>query len=145
MGWWRLRCKQLRLFWCNSVRKRRKSHIKVHIFWEGHKFLQNLHRRFVLCSNSQTYGEDFGNFCGLLRILIYINFSPLRANWGQGYWGGHELTLSFWRISKPNSNRRSVLTHHITNAPPDFSTFRRLCNAMSKWTLAFSIMAKKHT
>ena len=24
---------------------------KVHIFWEGHKFLWNLHCRFVLCSN----------------------------------------------------------------------------------------------
>ena len=23
---------------------------KVHIFWEGHKFLRNLHRRFVLCT-----------------------------------------------------------------------------------------------
>ena len=24
--------------------------IKVHIFWEGHKILQNLHRGFILCS-----------------------------------------------------------------------------------------------
>ena len=31
---------------------------KVHIFWEGHKFLRNLHRRFVL-SKSQIYGGDF--------------------------------------------------------------------------------------
>ena len=28
---------------------------KVHIFREGHKILQNLHRRFVLCSASQVY------------------------------------------------------------------------------------------
>ena len=41
---------------------------KVQTFWEGHKILQNLHRRFVLCSASQIYGEDFANFCGLLRI-----------------------------------------------------------------------------
>ena len=27
-------------------------HCKVHTFWEGHKILQNLHRRFVLCSAS---------------------------------------------------------------------------------------------
>ena len=26
---------------------------KVHIFWEGHKILQNLHLTFVLCSTSQ--------------------------------------------------------------------------------------------
>ena len=41
---------------------------KVHIFWEGHKILRNLHRRFVLCSASQIYGGDFAKFCGLLRI-----------------------------------------------------------------------------
>ena len=41
---------------------------KVHIFWEGHKFLWNLHRTFVLCSNGQIYGGDFAKFCGLLRI-----------------------------------------------------------------------------
>ena len=41
---------------------------KVHIFWEGYKILQNLHRRFVLCSNGQIYGGDFAKFCGLLRI-----------------------------------------------------------------------------
>ena len=28
-------------------------HIKVHIFWEGHKILQDLHLTFVLCSASQ--------------------------------------------------------------------------------------------
>ena len=27
--------------------------IKVHIFWEGHKILRNLHLTFVLCSTSQ--------------------------------------------------------------------------------------------
>ena len=42
--------------------------VKVHIFWEGHKFLRNLHRRFVLCSNGQIYGGDFSKFCFLLRI-----------------------------------------------------------------------------
>ena len=29
---------------------------KIPIFWEGHPFLQNFHRTFVLCSNSQIYG-----------------------------------------------------------------------------------------
>ena len=27
---------------------------KVHIFWEGHKILRNLHLTFVLCSASQN-------------------------------------------------------------------------------------------
>ena len=42
--------------------------IKVHIFREGHNFLRNLHRRFVLCSNGQIYVGDFAKFCGRLRI-----------------------------------------------------------------------------
>ena len=44
---------------------------KVHIFWEGHKFLRNLQRWFVLCSNGQIYGGDFAKFCGLLRIYVW--------------------------------------------------------------------------
>ena len=31
----------------------KKRVIKVHIFWEGNKILQNLHLTFVLCSASQ--------------------------------------------------------------------------------------------
>ena len=31
-----------------------RSTFKVHIFWEGHKFLRNLHGRFVLCSNGSN-------------------------------------------------------------------------------------------
>ena len=44
---------------------------KVRIFREGHKILQNLHRRFVLCSNSQILGGDFAKFCVLLRIYEF--------------------------------------------------------------------------
>ena len=42
--------------------------IKVHIFWEGHKILRNLHQLFILCTASQIIGGDFAKFCGLLRI-----------------------------------------------------------------------------
>ena len=41
---------------------------KVHIFWEGHKILRNLHRRFDRYYIGQTYGGDFAKICGLLRI-----------------------------------------------------------------------------
>ena len=41
---------------------------KVHIFWEGHKILRNLHQSFFRCTASQIIGGDFANFCGLLRI-----------------------------------------------------------------------------
>ena len=42
--------------------------VKVHIFWEGHKNLQNLHQLFALCTASQIIGGDFEKFYGLLRI-----------------------------------------------------------------------------
>ena len=41
---------------------------KIHIFWEGHKILRNLHQLFVLCNASQIIGGDFTKFYGLLRI-----------------------------------------------------------------------------
>ena len=41
---------------------------KVQIFWEGHKILQNLHCRFVLCSANQIYSGYFAKFWDLLRI-----------------------------------------------------------------------------
>ena len=41
---------------------------KVHIFWEGHKILRNLHLTFDNSTYSQKLGEDFAIFCGLLII-----------------------------------------------------------------------------
>ena len=41
---------------------------KVHIFWEGHKILRNLHQLFVLCTASQIIGGYFAKFFGLLRV-----------------------------------------------------------------------------
>ena len=40
---------------------------KAYIFLEGHTILQNLHRRFILCSNGQIYDGDFANFFGRFR------------------------------------------------------------------------------
>ena len=65
---------------------------KVHIFWEGHKSLRNLQRRFVLSSNGQIYGGDSAKFCGLLRIYelypsrtycaqIYLGICVTRRAW----------------------------------------------------------------
>ena len=42
--------------------------VKVHIFLEGHKILQNLHRIFDRYYIEQIYGGDFSRFCGLLRM-----------------------------------------------------------------------------
>ena len=54
--------------------KSKTNRDKVHIFWEGHKFLRNLHRRFVLCSNGQIYGGDFPKN---VAFSEYMNLSLL--------------------------------------------------------------------
>ena len=41
---------------------------KVHIFWEGHTILGNLHQLFDWQYIGQIIGGDFAKFCGLLRI-----------------------------------------------------------------------------
>ena len=59
---------------------------KVHIFWEGHKILRNLHRRFVLCSNGQIYGGCFAKMCGLLRIYeLYYNVALHFWSWARAF------------------------------------------------------------
>ena len=52
---------------------------KVHVFWEGHKILRNLHQLFDWQYIGQIIGGDFAKFSGPLRIyelyyLIVINF-----------------------------------------------------------------------
>ena len=42
--------------------------VKVHIFWEGHKILRNLHQLFDWQNIGQIIGGDFAKFCGVLRI-----------------------------------------------------------------------------
>ena len=44
------------------------SSFKVHIFWEGHKVLRNLHQLFDGQYIGQIIGGDIAKFCGLLRM-----------------------------------------------------------------------------
>ena len=65
----------------NGVKKILKDNFfKVHIFWEGHKILWNLHRRFDWHYIGQIYGGDFAKFCGLLRIYEVYYSLPLFCN-----------------------------------------------------------------
>ena len=64
-----------RIIWFMDIHSRKEGKIfikkwicNVHIFWEGYNILQNLLRRFVLCTASQIIREYFPNFCGLRRI-----------------------------------------------------------------------------
>ena len=42
---------------------------KVHIFWEGHKIMRNLQRRFYLYYIGQIYGGDFENFVAFSEYI----------------------------------------------------------------------------
>ena len=44
------------------------EYLKVHIFWEGHKILQNLHQLIDWQYIGQMIGGDFAKYWGLLRI-----------------------------------------------------------------------------
>ena len=61
------------------------AEFKVHIFWEGHKILQNLHIAFDWHYIGQKEGEDFAKFCGFLRI--YERY-PFNIPWLGGGGGG---------------------------------------------------------
>jgi hypothetical protein len=43
-------------------------HIKVRIFWEGHKILQNIHQLFFWQLICQIIFGDLAKFCGRLRM-----------------------------------------------------------------------------
>ena len=46
------------------------SEVKVHIFWEGHKILQNLHLTFVLVSSIlKMVGPKTQEFCPRINML----------------------------------------------------------------------------
>ena len=59
---------------------------KVHIFWEGHQILRNLHQLFILCTASQIMGGDFAKFCGLLRIYELYKIHTLIDFWNFTWW-----------------------------------------------------------
>ena len=49
--------------------------VKVHIFWEGSKFLRNFHQLFAWQYIGQIIGGDFAKFCAFSE---YINFTVKR-------------------------------------------------------------------
>ena len=69
---------------------------KVHIFWEGHKFLRNFHRRFVLCSNGSNLRWRFGKILWpsqniwTLSIFFAKKTSTKNSSWKE-FGGNFEL------------------------------------------------------
>ena len=54
---------------------------QVHIFWEDHKILQNLHQSFVLRTASQIIGGVSQNFVGFSEYMTF-NKEGLNATKG---------------------------------------------------------------
>ena len=78
----------------------KSAYCKVHIFWEGHKILRNLHRRFDRYYIGQIYGVDFAKICGLLRIyeLEQIFLRKIRI-----------FGIQDWSSYLMNSSRKKVV------------------------------------
>ena len=54
---------------------------KVRIFREGHKILQNLHRRFVLCDACQITMEISQNFVAFSEYMNFLSLTlPISFN-----------------------------------------------------------------
>ena len=78
-----------------------KVSFKVHIFWEGHTILQNLHQLFVLCTASQIIGGDFEKNCGLLKIYELVYSSQIN------YICKRYITVKMWlQITKKNGKKK---------------------------------------
>ena len=61
--------KSVLFFFFSKILLKKKFYIlKVHIFWEGDKILQNLHQIFDWQYIGQIIGGDFAKVFGLLRI-----------------------------------------------------------------------------
>ena len=79
--------------------------VKVHIFWEGHKILRNLHLTFDCSTYSQKLGEDFAKFwtliikiktlaqCCIFFSIFHLVLLSLKSR-HLGYFSRFFLTLS---------------------------------------------------
>ena len=107
---------------------------KVHIFWEGHKILRNLHLTFDWHHIGQKWGEDFAKYFGLLRIYKLYNvkidhaltfgmpkkfykdwmslFSIKRVKSFASCWPGQNEDICPSTIKKSMDNRK--IDHHLT-------------------------------
>ena len=90
------RLARLRQVWLNHVIRRKK--IKVHIFWEGHKILRNLHLTFDCMYCSQKLGEDFVKFWEYMDFNICLHFARQ-----DGQDGKNQKSHNKWpKYQKPN-------------------------------------------
>ena len=100
-------------FW---VYMQKVNHFKVHIFWEGHKILRNIHQIFDWQYIGQIIGGDFAKFCGLLRIYeLYFAKSSitwLEYNWDQYRWMGLKIYFFFYILYASAISRENPIYHN---------------------------------
>ena len=87
---------------------------KVHIFWEGHKILWNLHLTFVLCSASQKKVKISQNF---VAFSEYMNFTTA---WTVNH---AEKSIDPWKCALKTV---SSTVHHVPN---NYSKYRRVAGS----------------
>ena len=69
---------------------------KVHIFWEGHNFLRNIHRRFVLCKGQLILKCLFGVFNFFQKTDKNTSHSS-ENEFTRSFFGRiHGLIICFW-------------------------------------------------
>ena len=76
--------------------------IKVHIFWEGHKCLRNLHRRFVLCHTVQ-------------KLRVISNKSPRTFNSCLSLYviDSYIKSLEWWNWTKKRNHVPQIFTYNF--------------------------------
>ena len=72
--------------------------IKVHIFWDDHKILRNLHRRFDCYYMGQIYGGDFAKNLWPSQNIWTLSFNihtylSIRYQWVATFWHFQVLFL----------------------------------------------------
>ena len=95
---------------------------KVHIFWESHKIVRNLHQLFDWQSIGQKIGGNFAKFCGLLRIYeLYIRVKYIPDN-SKTYHTRAITNPTFWRpkILRRLLNRLSMRKRGMAVVQPTF-------------------------
>ena len=87
---------------------------KVHIFWEGHKILRNLHQLFDWKCIRQIIGGYFAKCCGLLRIYeLFLSFLPSQEKFSyfKCFTMG-EIRLKFIYSIRPQNFAKSLRFDH---------------------------------
>ena len=95
----------------------------IHIFWEGHKILRNLHLTFVCMYCRQRKGGGFAKFCGLLRIyeLQWTYHYQIWMIWSSDH---QNQQKKFYRSDNSPSNLPVLLKMVIFGSTLNFSDLR---------------------